>query len=82
VKTVPYLRLDQHQIDEQHHEVVLDILVCEALAARTLRQSHALPKCSIISLAVGMVEGVDGKSAFDTYRHWSHCACVKKEEAA
>ncbi len=31
------LRLDEHQIDEEHHKVVLHIFVRKPLASRTLR---------------------------------------------
>jgi hypothetical protein len=32
-----YLRFDQDQINEQHHEIMLDVFVCELLASRALR---------------------------------------------
>jgi hypothetical protein len=42
VGVVIYLRLDQHQIDEQDDEIMLDVFVRESLTARTLRETHAL----------------------------------------
>jgi hypothetical protein len=47
-----YLRFDQNQINEQHHEIMLDIFVGEAFAARTLRQPHSLSQGFIIGFAV------------------------------
>ena len=37
IRHVAHLRLDQDQINEQDDQIMLDILVGEALAARTLR---------------------------------------------
>jgi hypothetical protein len=66
-----YLRLDQDQINEQHHKVMLDIFVCEALAARALRQAHALAQGTVIGLGVGGVQCVHWEAAFYAYRHWT-----------
>jgi hypothetical protein len=74
-----YLRLDQDQVDEQHHKVVLDILVRETFAARALRQTHSLSQRTVIGLAVRMVERVDGKPAFDTDWHCSHCEDMRTD---
>ena len=38
-----HLRLHQHQVNKQHHEIVLDVFVREALAPRALRQAHIAP---------------------------------------
>lgn len=64
-----YLRLDQHQVDEQHHEVVLDVFVGEALAPRALRQPHALAQRPVIRCAVGVVQLLDRIRALDAYWH-------------
>lgn len=37
-----YLRLDQHQVDEEDHKIMLDIFVGEAIAIGTLREPDAL----------------------------------------
>lgn len=63
------LRLDQHQIDEEHHEVVLDVFVREALAARTLRQPHAFAETAVVGFAVFVVEPLHGVAAFDADGH-------------
>lgn len=47
-----YLGFDQDKINEQHHEVVLDILVSELLAARTLCQAHALSQSAVVGFRV------------------------------
>ena len=36
-----YLRLDKHQINEQHHKIMLDIFVGKSFASWTLRQAYA-----------------------------------------
>jgi len=41
---ITHLRLDQHKVDEQYHEVMLDVFVGELLAVGALRQTHAFPK--------------------------------------
>lgn len=64
-----YLRLDQDQINEQHHEIVFDIFVGEAFAARTLRQTHALSKSLVIGFAVRRIQRRHRISTFNTYRH-------------
>jgi hypothetical protein len=46
------LRFNQDQINEEHHEVVLDIFVGKALASRALRQAHALAEGAVICFAV------------------------------
>jgi hypothetical protein len=50
---------------------MLNVFVGEPLAPGTLRQSHTFPKSTVVSLAVGGVEGVDWKSAFNAYRHFT-----------
>ncbi|KAI5300011.1 alpha-1,2-mannosyltransferase (Kre5) [Ascosphaera pollenicola] len=67
--TETHLRLDQNQINEQNHKVMLDVLIRELLAARTLRQSHALAQRAVIGFAVRRVEVRDGEAAFDAYWH-------------
>ena len=69
-----YLRLDQHQVNEQHYEVMLDVFVGEALAAWALSQADALSKRTVIGFAVGRVELMNGEAAFYANRHsrsWS-----------
>ena len=38
------LRLHEHQIDKQHHKIMLHIFIRKPLAPRTLRQSHIPPR--------------------------------------
>ncbi len=65
----PYLRLDQHQVDEQDDEIVLDVFVREALAARALREAHALAQRAVVGFAVRRVEASDGIAAGDADGH-------------
>lgn len=58
-----YLRLDQHQIDEQHNHVMLDVFVGKAFASWALRQSHTLAQRFVIGFAVCRVESLDVLSA-------------------
>jgi hypothetical protein len=48
---------------------MLDILVREAFAARTLGQPHTFAECLVIGFAVCGVERTDRTPALDTYRH-------------
>jgi hypothetical protein len=48
---------------------MLDILVREAFAARTLSQSHSFAECLVIGFAVCGVERTYRTPALDTYRH-------------
>jgi hypothetical protein len=59
-----YLRLNQHQINKQHDKVMLNILVGEALAARTLREADPAPQGPIVGGGVGRVERLHGVRAF------------------
>jgi hypothetical protein len=52
----PYLWFDEDEVDEDHDEVVFDVFVGEALAARTLRQSHTFTLGAIISTTVGAIQ--------------------------
>ena len=62
-----YLGLDQHQIDEQNDHIMLDIFVGEALAPRTLRQSHTLAQRFVVGFAVGRVQCLDWEAASSTH---------------
>lgn len=69
-----YLRLDQDQVNEQHHEVMLDILVGELLAARTLCESHAFSQRAVVRLRVLSIESLDGVAAL--YADGHSCAAA------
>jgi len=47
-----YLWLDQHQIDEQYDEVMLDVFVRKAFAARTLCEPHTFSESLVVGFAV------------------------------
>lgn len=64
-----HLRLDQDKIDEQHDKIMLDIFICEALAARTLCQAHTFAERAIIGFAVRSVELVHTVAAFNAKWH-------------
>lgn len=63
------LRLDQNQIYEQHHEVMLHILVTEAPAVLAYRESHAMAGRAVVSAGVLGVEGLDGITTFNADWH-------------
>lgn len=50
---------------------MLDVFVGEALAPRTLRQSHPLSQGAVVGFAIGGVKGVHRESAFNAYRHFT-----------
>lgn len=54
-----HLRLDQNQVDEEHHKIMLDVFVGKSLASGTLRETHALAERAVIGLAVACVERLD-----------------------
>ena len=58
------LWLYEHQVDKQHHEIMLHIFICKPLAARTLREADAFPERPVVRFAVFGVEGLDGVAAF------------------
>lgn len=64
-----HLRLDQHQVDEQHDVVMLNVFIGEALAIWTLCQSDTFAERPIIGFAVGCVEVWYGVRAGDAERH-------------
>ena len=51
-----HLRLDQHQVDEQHHEIVFDVFVRELLAYGALGQADAFAEGAVVGFGVGRVE--------------------------
>ena len=56
---------------------MLNVFVCKSLAARTLRQAHALAQGAVIGFGVARVQRAYGEAAFDTNRHlgftsWAH----------
>ena len=57
-----YLRLDENKVDKKHHKVMLDILVGEALASRTLGQSNTFGFVRAVQL-------IDLKATFYAYWH-------------
>jgi hypothetical protein len=65
----PYLRLYQDKIYEQNHEIMLDILVGEPFAARTLRQTNAFPESPVVCFAMRRIQGLHGVATFDANHH-------------
>lgn len=68
-----YLWLDQHQIDEQHDEIMLDVFVGEAFAAWALRETHTFAESLVVGFAVSCIERTDWIATFDTD---GHCASI------
>jgi hypothetical protein len=64
-----YLWLDQHQVDEQHDEIMLHIFVGEAFAAWTLCETHTFTESLVIGFAVCGVERTDWIATLDTDWH-------------
>lgn len=67
-----YLTFDQDQINEQDHEIMLDVFIGKPFTSRALSQTDAFRK---VCLAMRRVEVGDRIRAFDTYWHrgfWSH----------
>lgn len=62
-----YLRLDQHQIDEQDDEIMLDIFVAETSAVLTHGEPHTMAGRSA---RIFRVQLAGGKPAFYTYGHF------------
>ena len=56
---VSYLWLDQNQINEQHNKVMLDVLVGELLAARTLCQAYTFAQRAVVGFRVFGVQRLD-----------------------
>jgi hypothetical protein len=67
------LWLDQHQINEQHDEIMLDIFVGEAFAAWALCEPHTFAESLVVGFAVGSVKRADWVATLDT--DW-HCKCL------
>lgn len=51
-----YLRLNQNQINKKDHEIMLDIFIREALAARTLREAYAFAEGLVVGFGIGRIE--------------------------
>ena len=64
---LPYLWLDQDQIDKQHHEIVLDVFVAETPAVLAYCQPDIVP-ARLVAAALAP-EGLDGVPTFYTNRH-------------
>jgi hypothetical protein len=64
-----YLRLDQHQVYEQHHEVMLHVFIREFLALWALCQAYTLSERAIVGFRVRGVEGAHRGAAGYAYRH-------------
>lgn len=75
-----HLRLDEDEVDEEHHEVVLDVLVAEAAAVATDGQADVVAGGFVAG--AGAPEGVDGVAAFDADGHFGkalsgdHCGLL------
>lgn len=63
-----HLRLNQHQVDKQHDEVMLDVLVAEAPAVATDRQADI--RARVPRARVLRPERPDGVAALDADGHY------------
>ena len=64
-----YLWLNQHQVDEQHDEIMLDVFVGEAFAAWTLCEPHAFAESLVVGFAVCGVQRTDWIATLDADWH-------------
>lgn len=62
-----HLRFDQDEVDEQHHKVVLDVLVAEPAAVLAHRQADIVAR-RLVACALAP-ESLDGVFAFDADWH-------------
>jgi hypothetical protein len=62
------LRLDQHKINKQHYQIMLDIFIGKSLASWALRQPHPFPERLVIGFAVGCVQVLDWEAASTFYQ--------------
>lgn len=69
IRVATDLWLDEHQVDKDHNEVIFHVFVGEALAARTLGQSHALPLRTVIGTTVCAIQVRDRVGTFDADGH-------------
>ena len=65
------LGLDEDQVDEQDHEVVLDILVAEAAAVPAHREPDVMPARFVAGARILRPQRLDGVPAFNAHRHCS-----------
>lgn len=70
-----YLWLNQHQVDEQHDEIMLDVFVGEAFAAWTLRETHTFAESLVVGFAVCGIKRTDWIATLDTDWHCKYLAC-------
>lgn len=63
-----YLRLDQHQIYEQYHIIVLDIFITKSTTVLTDCQANSMPTGLVISAMILCIESFDWGTAF--YADW------------
>jgi hypothetical protein len=68
-RPLTHLRLDQHEVDEQHHEIMLDVFIRELVAPRALRQPHAFAERPVVRFRVFRVQCFHRVPAFDAYGH-------------
>ena len=64
---VAYLRLHKHQVNEEHHKIVLHVFVCKALTARALRQAYFAARRALLCFASSSCAFVDIKESSSRY---------------
>ena len=70
-----YLRLNQHKVNKQDDEIMLDVFVGEPMTMSALREADPFAERAVIGFAVGRIEILDGSRAGDAYWH----ACRKRQ---
>ena len=70
------MRLDQYQVNEEYHIVVLYVFIAEASAVLADRETYAMAAGAVICAGVFGVEGLDGKATFyaDWHRIYGCCS--------
>jgi len=64
-----YLGLNQNQVNEKHHKIVLDVFIRETFAAWTLCKTDAFAEGTVVGAGVGRVKGWKREAAMDADGH-------------
>jgi hypothetical protein len=65
-----YFGFNQHQINKQDDEIMLDVFIRELLAVGTLREADAFAEGAVVGFGVGGIEDGDGVAAGNAYWHF------------
>lgn len=82
VQQVPvYLRLDEHEVNEEHHEIVLDIFVAETPTVFAYCQAHPVARGLVVCAGVLCVQRLNWITAFNADGHgWLRATARSRSE--